>query len=84
MDEMPAVQSEVDSLRSNNVNIIILLAHTRPEVYMKIAEGVSGIDVIVLGTANAFFYNGEMHITLSAHRGHFTKFESRAQYNPGQ
>lgn len=58
-DEIEAVQREVEALKSQNINIIILLSHCGLEVDKKIARNVGDIDIIVGGHSHSFLYSGD-------------------------
>lgn len=56
-DPVAAVQAEVDRLRGDGVNIIIVLSHSGYGLDMEVAEKVSGVDVIVGGHSNTLLSN---------------------------
>jgi len=53
-DEIDALQADVDALEAQGVNMIIALTHVGLPVDMRIAEAVTGIDVIVGGHSHTY------------------------------
>jgi len=60
MDEVTAVQEEVDQLISRGVTKIIALGHAGFGVDKDIAEQVKGVDVVIGGHTNTFLYSGRL------------------------
>ncbi|MCX7558929.1 bifunctional metallophosphatase/5'-nucleotidase [Sulfitobacter sp. F26204] len=56
-DPVAAVQAEVDKLTAQGVNKIIVLSHSSYGVDQKVAEGTTGVDVIVGGHSNTLLSN---------------------------
>jgi 5'-nucleotidase len=56
-DPVQAVQGEVDKLTAEGVNKIIVLSHSGMPVDRKVAEGTTGVDVIVGGHDNTLLSN---------------------------
>jgi 5'-nucleotidase len=56
-DPAEAVQGEVDALTEQGVNKIIVLSHSGFAVDKRVAEGTTGVDVIVGGHSNTFLSN---------------------------
>ena len=61
---MKALQKEVDALKAQGVNKIIVLGHSYGFVEegneaLRIARSISGVDIIVLGGAYIFQCNGK-------------------------
>jgi 5'-nucleotidase len=56
-DPVAAVQGEVDALTAQGVNKIIVLSHSGMSVDKKVAEAVTGVDVIVGGHDNTLLSN---------------------------
>ena len=56
-DPVGAVQSEVDKLTADGVNKIIVLSHSGYNVDLQVAEGTTGVDVIVGGHSNTLLSN---------------------------
>ncbi|MBT8409660.1 MAG: 5'-nucleotidase/apyrase family protein [Alphaproteobacteria bacterium] len=56
-DPVDAVQSEVDKLTADGVNKIIVLSHSGYVVDQRVAEGTTGVDVIVGGHSNTLLSN---------------------------
>ncbi len=56
-DPIGAVQHEVDILTAAGVNKIIVLSHSGFVVDKRVAEGTTGVDVIVGGHSNTFLSN---------------------------
>jgi 5'-nucleotidase len=56
-DPVAAVQGEVDLLTAAGVNKIIVLSHSGYNVDLAVAEGTTGVDVIVGGHSNTFLSN---------------------------
>ena len=56
-DPVAAVQAEVDQLTADGVNIIVVLSHSGYKVDLKVAEEVTGVDVIVGGHSNTLLSN---------------------------
>ena len=57
-DEIAAVRSEVNSLRSSGIHLTIVLSHCGYEMDLQIAAEVDGIDMIVGGHSHSFLYTG--------------------------
>ncbi|XP_013419065.1 5'-nucleotidase [Lingula anatina] len=57
-DEVEAVQAEVDKLTSQGINKIIGLGHAGFIVNQKVAELVTGLDIVVGGHSHKFLYSG--------------------------
>lgn len=57
-DEVESIQHEVSKLRAEGVDILIALGHSGYKTDKRIAEEVSGIDIVVGGHSNTFLYNG--------------------------
>ena len=58
-DEVTAVRTEVEKLKSAGVKIIIGLSHSGYGMDKKVAAEVDGIDVIVGGHSHTFLYTGD-------------------------
>ncbi|XP_074847051.1 5'-nucleotidase isoform X2 [Carettochelys insculpta] len=58
VDEVEALQPQVDKLTTLGVNKIIALGHSGFLVDRKIAEKVRGVDVVIGGHTNTFLYTG--------------------------
>ncbi|NNE80817.1 MAG: multifunctional 2',3'-cyclic-nucleotide 2'-phosphodiesterase/5'-nucleotidase/3'-nucleotidase [Silicimonas sp.] len=56
-DPVGAVQAEVDKLTADGVNKIIVLSHSGYGVDQRVAEGTTGVDVIVGGHSNTYLSN---------------------------
>ncbi|XP_033979778.1 snake venom 5'-nucleotidase-like isoform X1 [Trematomus bernacchii] len=56
--EIPALQLQVDKLRTLGVNKIIALGHSGFTVDKEIARKVRGVDVVIGGHSNTFLYTG--------------------------
>ncbi len=56
-DPVGAVQAEVDRLTAEGVNKIIVLSHSGYNTDIRVAEGTSGVDVIVGGHTNTYLSN---------------------------
>ncbi len=56
-DPVAAVQAEVDKLTQAGVNKIIVLSHSGYVVDQRVAEGTTGVDVIVGGHSNSLLSN---------------------------
>ncbi|KAK5903061.1 hypothetical protein CgunFtcFv8_006873 [Champsocephalus gunnari] len=56
--EIPALQLQVDKLRTLGVNKIIALGHSGFTVDQDIARKVRGVDVVIGGHSNTFLYTG--------------------------
>lgn len=56
-DPVPAVQAEVDRLKGEGVNKIIVLSHSGYGVDQRVAAETSGVDVIVGGHSNTYLSN---------------------------
>ncbi|MDA8586440.1 5'-nucleotidase/apyrase family protein [Rhodobacteraceae bacterium] len=56
-DPIAAVQAEVDRLNQVGVNKIIVLSHSGYRVDQRVAEGTTGVDVIVGGHSNTYLSN---------------------------
>ncbi|KAG5277446.1 hypothetical protein AALO_G00117710 [Alosa alosa] len=57
-DEITALQTEVEKLKTLGINKIIALGHSGFTVDKEIAEKVSGVDVVIGGHTNTFLYTG--------------------------
>lgn len=58
MDEVEALQVQVDKLETLGYNKIIALGHSGFDVDQDIAKRVRGVDVVVGGHTNTFLYTG--------------------------
>ncbi|MCI2399166.1 bifunctional metallophosphatase/5'-nucleotidase [Aliiroseovarius subalbicans] len=56
-DPVGAVQAEVDKLTADGVNKIIVLSHSGYNTDIRVAEGTTGVDVIVGGHTNTLLSN---------------------------
>jgi len=56
-DPIAAVQSEVDRLTAAGINKIVVLSHSGYAVDQRVAEGTTGVDVIVGGHSNTYLSN---------------------------
>lgn len=56
-DPIAAVQGEVDRLTSAGINKIVVLSHSGYRVDQRVAEGTTGVDVIVGGHSNTYLSN---------------------------
>ena len=56
-DPVHAVQGEVDKLTEMGVNKIIVLSHSGYNTDIRVAEGTTGVDVIVGGHSNTYLSN---------------------------
>ncbi|MBT8458108.1 MAG: multifunctional 2',3'-cyclic-nucleotide 2'-phosphodiesterase/5'-nucleotidase/3'-nucleotidase [Boseongicola sp.] len=56
-DPVSAVQAEVDKLTEMGVNKIVVLSHSSYQVDLRVAEGTTGVDVIVGGHSNTLLSN---------------------------
>ena len=56
-DPVDAVQAEVDRLTAEGVNKIVVLSHSGYGVDQRVAEGTTGVDVIVGGHSNTYLSN---------------------------
>ena len=56
-DPVAAVQAEVDKLTAEGVNKIIVLSHSGFGTDQRVAEGTTGVDVIVGGHSNTYLSN---------------------------
>ncbi len=56
-DPVPAVQAEVDRLKGEGVNKIIVLSHSGYGVDQRVAQETTGVDVIVGGHSNTYLSN---------------------------
>ncbi|XP_023933132.1 5'-nucleotidase [Lingula anatina] len=57
-EEVAAVQAEADKLTSQGIDKIIALGHSGFPVDKKVAEFVTGVDIVVSGHTNTFLYTG--------------------------
>ncbi|XP_059057792.1 uncharacterized protein LOC131851320 [Achroia grisella] len=58
VNEILALKEEVAKLEDLNVDIIIALGHSNSEVDIEIAKEVEGIDIVIGGRKNIFYWNG--------------------------
>ena len=58
-DPVDAVQGEVDRLTAEGINKIIVLSHSGYKVDQRVAEGTTGVDVIVGGHSNTYLANND-------------------------
>lgn len=58
IDEVLALTEEVKSLQTLNVNIIIAIGHSSLAKDKEIAQGVPGLDIVISGNKNKFYWNG--------------------------
>ncbi|XP_055549436.1 apyrase-like [Wyeomyia smithii] len=58
LDEVEAINGEVETLKANGVNIIIVLSHCGIEIDRKIAAQCEDVDIVVGGHSHTFLYNG--------------------------
>ncbi len=56
-DPVEAVQGEVDKLTADGVNKIVVLSHSGYSTDQRVAEGTTGVDVIVGGHSNTYLSN---------------------------
>ena len=56
-DPVGAVQAEVDKLTADGINKIVVLSHSGFSVDQRVAEGTTGVDVIVGGHSNTYLSN---------------------------
>ena len=56
-DPIAAVQGEVDRLTAAGINKIVVLSHSGYAVDQRVAEGTTGVDVIVGGHSNTYLSN---------------------------
>ncbi|CAH0694532.1 unnamed protein product [Spodoptera exigua] len=59
IDEVIAVASEVKNLQASGVKIIIALGHSTLAKEQEIAREVTGIDLVIAGNKNTFYWNGQ-------------------------
>ncbi|CAB3246864.1 unnamed protein product [Arctia plantaginis] len=59
IDEILALTEEVNLLQTLNVNIIIALGHSSLAKDKEIAQGVPGLDIVISGNRNTFYWNGD-------------------------
>lgn len=59
IDEVIAMKEEVAKLQAQNVNIIIALGHSNVDKNTEIANEVDGVDLVISGHKNTFFWNGK-------------------------
>ncbi|XP_042362777.1 snake venom 5'-nucleotidase-like [Plectropomus leopardus] len=59
MDEVTALQPQVDELKKQGVNKIIALGHSGIDVDKEIAKKVSGVDIVIGGHSDTFLYTGD-------------------------
>lgn len=57
-DEIDSLQTEVEKLKHNNVNIIVAITHSGYSREIDIMQAVPEIDVLVGGHTNTFLYTG--------------------------
>lgn len=58
INEVIALQGEVKKLLEQNVNIIIALGHADHDKDMEIAYEVEGLDLVIAGHRNVYYWNG--------------------------
>ena len=58
-DEIEALKVEVTKLNASGVNKIIALGHAGIKMDLMIGRQVEGVDVVVGGHSNTFFYTGQ-------------------------
>lgn len=58
IDEVLAVREEVCKLQALNVNIVIALGHSTQEKDLEIAREVEGLDFVIAGQKNKFYWDG--------------------------
>ncbi len=58
-DPVAAVQEQVDRMTANGINKIIVLSHSGFVVDQRVAEGTTGVDVIVGGHSNTLLSNSQ-------------------------
>lgn len=58
IDEVIALKEEVSKLQAQDINIIIALGHADLEKDIEVAREVEGIDLIISGHKNTFYWNG--------------------------
>ena len=72
IDEMTALQQQVNALR-NDVDILIVLANTGVDRAKEIAQDITGIDVIVCGhgaeTIPSYYYINKVYIVKAGYEG---------------
>lgn len=57
-DEVITVKEEVEKLKAIDVNIIIALGHSTLSKDIEIAKEVEGLDIVIAGQKNKFFWDG--------------------------
>lgn len=57
---IPSLRNEVEKLKKEGTDFIIVLTHTGLETDKRIAEGIEGIDVIVGGHSHSLLSNGDI------------------------
>lgn len=58
INEVIALQDEVKKLQEQNVNIIVALGHAHHDKDMEIAYEVEGLDLVIAGHRNVYYWNG--------------------------
>ncbi|CAG5033239.1 unnamed protein product [Parnassius apollo] len=58
IDEVIALKEEVNKLKEQNVSIIIALGHADIDKVIEIATEVDGIDLVINGHKNFYYWNG--------------------------
>jgi 2',3'-cyclic-nucleotide 2'-phosphodiesterase (5'-nucleotidase family) len=59
-DEIPSVTAEATKLKSQGVQIIILLSHSGYEVDLEMAKKIPDLDIIVGAHSHTFLYTGKI------------------------
>ena len=62
-DEIPSVTAEATKLKSQGVQIIILLSHSGYEVDLEMAKQIPDLDIIVGAHSHTFLYTGKIENT---------------------
>nr|XP_019551817.2 apyrase-like [Aedes albopictus] len=58
LDEVEAINAEVERLKASGVNIIVVLSHCGITIDKKIAAQCADVDIVVGGHSHTFLYNG--------------------------
>ncbi|KAF4521722.1 hypothetical protein B566_EDAN012170 [Ephemera danica] len=65
-DELETVRAEAARLRTQGVDIIVLLSHSGYDVDQELAKNITDLDIIVGGHTHSFLYTGLLQVEFDA------------------
>ena len=80
MEEEESIQNEVNHLKKQGINKIIALGHSGIVVDERIGKTVEGIDVIVGGDEQFFFYTGNRPFQITNGKSSLSESETKTSF----